>query len=200
MCRLNDHCIYDSAEYSGRSTCTLSAPGSSGRISITVREDERLLVYDLESYMGNKPIKRPDRLLIGRVGKGVWVVVLVDLKSGSEWDKAIEQFKGVLPALGKGGDKGGEDHHNECREALPLGREHRVVAVVAGQVGKGYRKFIQRAGIAGRKRKGKRGRNIIPPWGGKPIAVVPPMSGREFLSLTDFWVQLGVLPAGGVAR
>lgn len=186
MCRLADYCIYDSAE---KSTCALSAEGSSGELHITVQKDERLLVYDLEGYLGKGQIKRPDYLLIGRVGDGPWVVVLVDLKSGTGWGKALEQFRGVLPALGKGGEDGGERHHRECADRLPLGRGHPVIAVVVGQVGREYRKSFQPGGLGDRRRKQTSGVS----WGGKPVRVVPPMSSRPFRSLRDFWVQLGIL-------
>lgn len=192
MCRLTDYCIYDSAEQPRKpSTCPLSAPGSKGQIAITVQEGERLLVYDLEKYVGERPVKRPDRLLIGQVGDdGPWVVLLVDLKSGTGWDKALKQFQEVLPTLGKGGDRGGEQHHQECGAELPLGRSHRVIAVVIGQVGREYKKSIQRAGLGGRKRQQKQGGSIS--WSGKAIRIVPPMSGKVVQSLRDFWVKLGI--------
>lgn len=187
MSRLTDYCIYDSAS---QSTCTLSARGSGGYLSITVQEHERLLVYDLEAYLGKSPIKKPDRLLIGRVGEGPWVVVLADLKSGTGWGKALDQFREILPALGKGGEAGGEQHHREYGGQLPLGKDHRVVAVVVGRVGSEYRKSFQPGGLGDRMAKQRRGIS----WGGKPVPVAPPISGKEFRSLRDFWVQLGILP------
>lgn len=187
MCQLLAHCVYDSAHHS---TCTLSATGSTGRISITVQKDERLLVYDLEAYFGPSPMKRPDRLLIGKVGTGPWVVVLVDLKSGTGWETALEQFRAVLPALGKGGEAGGEEHHRECSAPLPLGKDHRVLAVVVGWVGREYRKSRRRDRKTGDRRQGLR-------WGSKEVLIASPMSGKSFRSLRDFWIQLGVLPRSG---
>jgi len=190
MCRLDDCCIYDSAR---KSTCTLSAKGSGGTLSVAVQKDERLLVYDLERYLGERPIQRPDYLLIGRVGDGPWVVVLVELKSGTGRGKALEQFREVLPALGKGGEDGGERHHQECADRLPPGRGHRVVAVVVGQVGREYRKSRRRDRKTRDRRQGLR-------WGNKEVLIASPMFGKSFRSLRDFWIQLGIPGSGGTGR
>ena len=133
MCRLAQHCVYDSDRQS-----TFALKG----ISVTVRKDERLWAYDLEAYFGDMGPKRPDHLLVGRVGEGPWVVVLMESKGRTGWSHALKKFNDACPALGKGGEEGGEEHHRECAPFLPLGGDHRVVAVVVGQVGSEYRKFI----------------------------------------------------------
>lgn len=189
MCRLVDSLIYDSEK---QSTCVLSARSSTGRLYITAQEEERFRVYDLEDYLGKRPIKRPDRLLIGRVGEGPWVVVLVDLKSRGGWETALEQFRGVLPALAKGGTAGGEEHHRECGGRLPLGKDHRVVAVVVGALGREFRQSRSR----GDRRMAEREKERLQ-YGGKRVRIVSPISTRRFESLKAFWVQIGVLPRSG---
>jgi len=186
MCRLASYCVYDSLRHS---VCTLTVPGSSGRLSIRPQPGERLLVYDLEAYLGEKPIKRPDFLLIGRVGEGPWVVVLVEIKSGRDWKKALDQFREVLPALGRGGESGGDQHHQECRNLLPLSRDHQVIAVVVGQVGRESRKYSRPAP----DRRWQEKRQGIP-WGVKRVRLASPIAGKTFPSLRDFWIQIGVLP------
>lgn len=183
MYRLAQHCVYDSSQQS-----TFALRG----ISVIVQSDEWLQAYNLEAYFGNTGPKRPDHLLVGRVGEGPWVVVLLESKSRTGWSHALEKFKDACPALGKGGEEGGEEHHRECAPFLPLGRDHRVVAVVVGQVGSEYRKFITPEGGGGRKRREK----IIPSWRGKEIVVTPPIWGKKFGSLREFWIHLGVLGRG----
>jgi len=185
MCRLAQYCIYDSSRQS-----TFALRG----ISVTVQKDERLWAYDLEAYFGDMGFKRPDHLLVGRVGEEPWVVVLMESKNRTGWSHALGKFKDVRPALGKGGEEGGEEHHWECASLLPLGREHRVVAVVVGQVGSEYRKFITPEGSGDRKRPAK----IIPSWRGKEIVVVQPLWGKKFGSLREFWVYLGIRGRGEV--
>lgn len=189
MCQLTLCRVYDSQQ---DSVCSLTASGSSGRLFIRPQRNEQLLAYDLEAYLGKKPIKRPDFLVIGRTREGPWVVVLVEIKSKHNWQEALEKFREVLPGLGKGGESGGEQHHQECRDLLPLGKDHRVIAVVVGQVGKEFRKYTR----VDRDRRWPEKRRSIR-WGGKRVLLVPPIAGKTFPSLRDFWVQIGVLPRSG---
>ncbi len=181
MCRLNAFRVYDSNQ---GVTCSLE-----GALSITMQRDEYLLAYSLEQYFGDAPIKRPDYLLIGRVGEGPWVVVFAELKSRTGWSDALKKFREVLPALGKGGEAGGEEHHRKCGQLLPLGRDHPVVAVAMGRLGKEFRK----AGRTDRDRRPADLRKGIP-WGGKEVRIASPMFGKEYSSLQDFFVQIGVIP------
>lgn len=181
MCRLNASCIYNSAR---GAICSLEG------LSINVQKDEYLLAYSLEQYFGDSPLKRPDHLLIGRVGNGPWIVVLAELKSRTGWEDALKKFREVLPALGKGGSAGGEEHHRDCGHVLPLGKDHRVVAIVVGQVGREYRK-VRRTDMNRRPLK----KGI--PWGGKEVTVTPPLFGKEYPSLRAFFVKIGVLPRSG---
>ncbi|MDW8067584.1 MAG: hypothetical protein RML46_01575 [Anaerolineae bacterium] len=166
-----------------------------------------MLVYDLEAYIGKAPSKRPDRMLVGKVRlakaeeRERWVVVLVDLRSGTGWKQALEQFEAVLPALGKGGEAGGEQHHQESRDLLPIGKGHRVFALVVGHVGKEVHKEE-----AGKQEKARKQRPMqvsslgdwervqrILWWQGKPILVVSPTARSKFKSLTDFFAYIGAV-------
>lgn len=195
MCDLSSCCIFDSGSIDRAvSTCSLADPSSGGqRLWISVQRDagEVLIVYDLEQYFGKRPIKRPDRLLIGQVESGLGVVVFVELKSQTGWDESVEKFRAVLPAFGRGGGEGseGEHHHQECKHLLPDGKDHQVIALVVGRVGSEYVK----SGRRGNRRPAERERAALS-YGGKPVPVVPPLAGRQFNSVRDFWKHLGLLP------
>lgn len=181
MCRLEDCLVYSSDE---------GAIFSANGLTITIQKDEHLRAYDLEQYFGEQPIKRPDHLLIGRVEKGPWVVILAELKSKTGWEEALEKFQKVLPALGKDGESGGEQHHQECKHLFAPGKGHQVVAVVIGQVGKDYRKQ-QKILRTDRNRRPLK-KNIV--WRGKEVFVVSPMFGKGYASLRKFFSEIGILP------
>jgi hypothetical protein len=186
MCRMASHCIFDSeATGRSRSTCSLSDRHSRGWFQISVQQSEIIRVYDLERYFGDRETKRPDRLVVGRVGEGPWVVVLVELKTRTGWGDALAKFRAVLPALGKGGSEGGEQHHQGCAHLLPGGRGHPIVALVAGSVGSEYRRTVR-----GDRRPAEREKLS---YGGKQVLIVPPLSGGKFESVRDFWRHLGLL-------
>lgn len=186
LCRLLSFQIFNSTS---QSTCTLGAGGSSGEITIKRGTNEVFTVYDLEKYCGaqNFAGKRPDWLLIGRVDDEPWTAVFVEVKSGSDWDKALVQFQGVLPVLGKGGTQGGIEHHDDCRKALPLDNDHRVAAVVVGQVGRDMSKSGFRRGDRQlpARRRGLR-------CGSKEVVVASPMTGKTFDSLKAFFRYIGL--------
>lgn len=206
---LSEYCVWDSDRLQGpRVICSLEDARSQGALYITVQKErgERLLAYSLEAYLGQESSKRPDWMLVGKVRLATerehWVVVLVDLKSGTGWRQALGQFEAVLPALGKGGEMGGEQHHQESRDLLPIGKDHLVVALVAGHVGKEMRKEqvrkkkrrpIQAPGFGDRARIQKV-KHIIR-WQRKQVLVVSPTARNRFKSLADFFAHIGAVPS-----
>ena len=183
MCDLDAYLTFDSAQHS---TYSLRDAGSSGRLRIKVGPGETLREYDLEAYFGPRAIQRPDRLLLGRIGQGPWVVVLLECKSHTGWAHALQKFRAVLPAFCRGQQEG-ETHHRACASLMPEGKGHRVLAVVAGQVGAEMRRQAPR----------RRNRRVVErekaglSCGGKLIPVLPPLR-RDFTSLRTFWQKLGI--------
>lgn len=183
MCDLEAYLTFDSSKHS---TYSLRDIGSSGRLRIKMGPGEILREYDLEAYFGPRAIQRPDRLLLGRIGQGPWVVVLLECKSHTGWGHALQKFRAVLPVFCRGQEEG-EAHHRACAPLIPGGKGHRVLAVVAGQVGAEMRRQAPRRG---NRRIVEREKARLS-CGGKTIPVLPPMR-RDFASLKAFWGKLGI--------
>jgi hypothetical protein len=154
--------------------------------------------YDLEAYFGDMRFKRPDHLLVGRVGEGalggrIDGVQESDAAGPMPW----ENSKMSVPALGKG--------RRRRRGRAPLGMLLPFCpwGESTGLLRSSSVRWVQSTGnsltpspgsLGHRKRPAK----IIPSWRGKEIVVVQPLWGKKFGSLREFWVYLGIRGRGEV--
>lgn len=192
MSNLADCCLWDSDGLpQPKPVCSVKDEHSRGWLQITVDKSRReiLRVYDLEDYFKGHAARRPDRLLLGRAETGSWVVVLMECKSGTGWAEARKKFEAVLHLFCKrSGNPAALEHHDTHRSLLGKRvQKHTVVAIVAGQVGREYRGKRR-----GDRKVEQRERNPLP-YG---VYSVPPISGKKFNSVADFWKHLGILPLG----
>lgn len=214
--RLSEFCIWDSERVPRPNpVCSVMDRRSEGALHIIVHKDqgERLLVYNLRDYVGEDSYEGPDGLLVGKVkfpgasSKGRWVVVIVELKSRSGWRKARNQIEAILPMLGKGGEKGGEQHHQESKQLLPIEKDHLVIALVVGHVGEemskteeGRRKRKKKRAIwvpsLGDRERIRKVRDVVL-WGGKKVVFVSPTAKSEYESLASFFEQIGAIRSLG---
>lgn len=208
--RLSEFCIWDSERLSRPDpVCSVTDQRSKGALHIVVRKDlgERLLVYHLKAYVGEDSYEGPDWLLVGKVRlpgaarEERWVVVIVELKSGSGWRKARDQIEAILPMLGKGGEEGGEQHHQESRKLLPVEKNHLVIGLVVGHVGaemskieEGRRKRKKKMAIwvpgIGDRERIQKVRGIVQ-WGRKKVIFVSPTAKDKYETLASFFEQIG---------
>ncbi|HEY90178.1 MAG TPA: hypothetical protein G4N98_10720 [Thermoflexia bacterium] len=188
-CKLDDCLLWNSADHRGaKPTCSVSDVHSKGYLRVKVdKSDEILKVYDLEKYFGLRSIKRPDRLLLGRVSDNPWVVAFVEVKSNTGWKHAVQKFQDVLPEFSRSTRKG-ETHHAKCASLMPDGEKHRVLALIVGHVGRERSKHKRR----GNRRVSEREKAKLS-FGGKSIPIVPPINA-DFDSLRKLWQRVGVLP------